>query len=371
MGFANKHIFTLIVILITLSFFTNNYLKYYDDGKQIHQLIVKETSIPKNRIFFLKTHKCASSTIQNILLRFGHQRNLDILLPSKHNYIGNPKPFQIDMVSKDFLTTDGKYDLFVHHTRYSQHVKSVMRPNTMFVTILREPSTLFESIYSFYHFDKKYHVNLSNVIGDPSILMNSTRYGHKLGINQMNWDLGMNPEHFENVEMINNYIEMVDRDFDLIMLFEHMEASLVLLAHLMQWPLEWVAYIPLNTRNKIFKKKLTEFDRVRLNQINKADYMLYNHFKDKFKTKIKEYGVDKMKKHIGELIGINQGIMDRCVLAKTDKGYGRTISYELKNNDTFCQYYVILELKYTSLLRSIQYNRLNKIEALEKLLNES
>ena len=40
------------------------------------------------KIAFLKTHKCASSTVQNILMRFGVKYNLNFVLPSKANYLG-------------------------------------------------------------------------------------------------------------------------------------------------------------------------------------------------------------------------------------------------------------------------------------------
>ena len=37
------------------------------------------------KIIFLKTHKTASSTLQNVLLRFGEKRNLTVALPKKGN----------------------------------------------------------------------------------------------------------------------------------------------------------------------------------------------------------------------------------------------------------------------------------------------
>ena len=35
----------------------------------------------KTKIVYLKTHKCASSSLQNIFLRFGEKRNLNFVLP--------------------------------------------------------------------------------------------------------------------------------------------------------------------------------------------------------------------------------------------------------------------------------------------------
>lgn len=330
----------------------------------------------KQRVFFLKIHKCAGTTIQNILMRYGHQENLDFLLPIENNYIGNPKHFNTSMVINQYITRDEKFDLFVHHTRYSQEVKSVMRPGTVYVTILREPTSLFQSIYSFYHFEKKYNNNMTeficNLSNNLSFREQVQRYSKKLGINQMCWDLGMVPEDFESTKMINKYIDIIENDFDFIMIFEYLDASLVLFADLMQWPLERVAYLPLNTRNNTYKPKITIDDLTRLEKVNTADNMLYKRFLKTFKEKINEYGIEELKIGIGKLMAINQEIKERCVESVTNKGYAKTISYKLKENtNTNCQYIAINELKYTSYLRKIQYERQRNYKALDKLMNNN
>ena len=38
------------------------------------------------KVIFQKTHKTASSTIQNMLFRFGEKRNLNFALPKNHGY---------------------------------------------------------------------------------------------------------------------------------------------------------------------------------------------------------------------------------------------------------------------------------------------
>jgi hypothetical protein len=38
---------------------------------------------PKDHIFFLKLHKCGSSTVQNILMRRGLSHGLNFVLPQK------------------------------------------------------------------------------------------------------------------------------------------------------------------------------------------------------------------------------------------------------------------------------------------------
>ncbi|XP_026809716.1 galactosylceramide sulfotransferase-like isoform X2 [Rhopalosiphum maidis] len=375
-----KYCFAYIVILLTLITFLISF-NFIPTGFE-HRTIIESKSlssatvIEKKRIFFLKTHKCASSTVQNILMRFGHMENLDFLLPTMNNYIGNPMHFNTSMISNKYLTVDGKFDMFVHHTRYSQEIKSVMRSGTVYVTILREPTALFQSLYSFYHFDKKYKCNLTEFIttriSNKSSANHIKRYNNKLGINQMNWDLGMVTNDFENIDMINKHINIIERDFDFVMIFEYLDASLVLFAHFMRWPLEKMAYLPLNSRNNTYKEILSNNNVRRLQQINMADNMLYQRFLLKFKEMIKKYGIEKLKKGIKRLMSINQEILEMCVQSVTNKGYARTISYKLKaNTNAKCKYIAINELKYTSYLREIQYEKQKKYNELDKLMNNN
>ena len=43
----------------------------------------ESTCKPKTVIVFHKTHKCSSTTIQNILLRYAHYHQLNVVLPVK------------------------------------------------------------------------------------------------------------------------------------------------------------------------------------------------------------------------------------------------------------------------------------------------
>ena len=48
----------------------------------------RECGAKKTKIAFLKTHKCASSSVQNMLMRFGLEHELNFVLPSAGNYLG-------------------------------------------------------------------------------------------------------------------------------------------------------------------------------------------------------------------------------------------------------------------------------------------
>lgn len=305
-------------------------------------------------------------------MRYGHKKNLDFLLPNVNNYVGNPAHFNASMADSNFSTVDGQYDMFVHHTRYSQEVKSVMRSGAVYITILRNPVTLFQSIYTFYKFEKKYKTNLTEFVTNykPPFTKQIKRYKNKLGLNQMSWDLGLDSKDFENTKMIKEYIHIIERDFDFVMIFEYFDASLVLLANEMCWPLEQMAYLPLNTRHNSYKSILSDHDVNQLKKVNLADNMLYNHFLKKFKEKVNKFGIEKLKKEIGKLVVINQEIWESCVESTTNHGYASTISYKLKENvNTLCKYIAINELKYTSFLRKIQHEKQRRNEALDKLMS--
>jgi Galactose-3-O-sulfotransferase len=56
--------------------------------------------LPQTKVGFLKMHKCASSTVQNILFRFGEEHDLNFVLPPKNNYLGKEVPFNRTQVTK-------------------------------------------------------------------------------------------------------------------------------------------------------------------------------------------------------------------------------------------------------------------------------
>ena len=65
----------------------------------------------------------------------------------------------------------------------------------------------------------------------------------------MLWDLGMRPnKDLEDVHKVQKKIQALQTEFDLVMIAERMDESLVLLADLMCWSLDDVAYITQNKR---------------------------------------------------------------------------------------------------------------------------
>lgn len=193
---------------------------------------------PRDNIVFLKTHKAASSTIQNIFLRYGVNHRKVFVLPSRHNYLGHPQPFRRSLVPRprDF---GHSYNILTHHTRLDyEEIRALMPNDTFWVTILRNPIDLFESMFNYYKMDRFWKFKLEQLsFPDAEIppQVTTQRYVGKIGWNQMLFDLGMKTSDMLNREKITRYIEFIDSIFDLVMISEKMDESLVLLKNALCW----------------------------------------------------------------------------------------------------------------------------------------
>lgn len=72
------------------------------------------------------------------------------------------------MVDEDTLPSDGIVDVFAVHTRfnYIEHRK-LLHSDTTYVTILRDPVMLYESLYNYYQMNRVYRKSLEMFLGMP------------------------------------------------------------------------------------------------------------------------------------------------------------------------------------------------------------
>lgn len=136
---------------------TENFLKFRPLDLKENDEISNQKRIcePKTKIVFLKTHKCGSSTIQNIFLRFGAERKLIFVLPHWGNYYNEGKKFKASEAieapyetNQNGIVTQKFYNIFTHHTQFDyEEIRKIMPNDSIFISIIREPSSLFESIF--------------------------------------------------------------------------------------------------------------------------------------------------------------------------------------------------------------------------------
>lgn len=236
----------------------------------------------------------------------------------------------------------------------------VMPLDTVYITILRNPVEMFESMYSYYNLEKYYRFkfdwfNLKNHTRLPSF---SSRYANKFGLNQMFFDLGFDLSH-SKTHNYQSYIDYLNSIFDLVLIEDFMDESLILLKNLLCWSIDDVITFKVNARIK--KKEIGDLAVERIRKLNHADVMLYNFFLKKFKQKISELQTETLTKDIQELRTKRKFWFDQCVnkietkkLQFTNSSSSNIVKFVSKNDDLICQQLTMRELKFTEQVRTNQ-----------------
>ncbi|PVD26249.1 hypothetical protein C0Q70_13919 [Pomacea canaliculata] len=113
------------------------------------------TCRPRSNFVFIKCMKCASETMASVLRRYTYRRNLSAVLPvGKRLYLGWP----YTMTSDDFRPSRRGYNALIEHAIYnSSSMRALMPPDTVFITMIREPFQHFVSVLNYFNV-----FNLSN-----------------------------------------------------------------------------------------------------------------------------------------------------------------------------------------------------------------
>ena len=265
----------------------------------------KERCMKQFNVSFLKVHKAGSTTVMNIFLRFAIQHGLNIVLPKKSsgfgfNYLGYGKTVARDNIVP--LPINEVYNILCNHVVYNKLAfRSVMPNDTKYVGILREPVSHFKSAASYFGFYNallKYNITKNlNITGSVlTEFLNNPQKFQMGGIyyihNKMSFDLGLPSEKFTDENFIQTYIKELNKDYELMLLMEEFEESLVLMKRHLCWDIKDILYVPLNVRRAKQYMPFTEEDKAKLKIWNKADFELYDLFKKVFNEKKVAQGAD-------------------------------------------------------------------------------
>ena len=89
----------------------------------------------------------------------------------------------------------------------------------------------------------------------------------------------MNPEDYGNKKKMQNLISEIDQTFDLIMILEDFNESMVLLKNGLSWNYEDLLSIKLNVHNEKTKSVISEGAKDSLRKWLKSSYIFYEYFK--------------------------------------------------------------------------------------------
>ena len=338
------------------------------------------TAVPcvaNKTIALLKVHKAASTTICNILQRYGFYRHLLSALPAvSDNVLGWPRVFSQTYVLN--ITKGEKYSILANHAVYNKAAfESTMPPGTMYVGILREPFSQFLSAFQYYGASDAFSVRGNNSVEkiqrfleQPRVYM-SRAYNKAPGIPQLQnhqaRDYGLNERDFDSIFKIKQFISHIDENFHLILMKEHLDISVILLRRLMCWKIQDVIYLPVlpseqrESKPRVDVSLFSEQDKSRHHQWSSADYELYLHFNKMFWKKVKEQ-TSGFVKEVDYFIGMRKKIGDFCLGSPS----GNLTISQTKWNEEFsitsynCTYFTLNDLGFTSLLKREQNKWINK-----------
>ncbi len=268
----------------------------------------------KRNLAYIKQIKCASQTLASIFRRFGYTRNLEFVLPVEERiYIGWP-----------YLIEDGYYRpsksgvfniLCAHSVYNSRRTRSIMPPDTMFITGIREPFSQVRSMFHYYrlesvigiteedsfaeyltHLEKYEAIYKSPEVNKPRRCVPA---GFSMSRNLMSYILGFPtgflpeyPDRTEDEDFIKNWIESIEEEFDLVMIVEYFLESLVLLKRKMCWDFRDIIHLAQNqgsyTRPTNVNQTLVDIYR----RWSRVDYALYENFNRTFWSEIDSLGQD-------------------------------------------------------------------------------
>ncbi len=96
----------------------------------------------------------------------------------------------------------------------------------------------------------------------------------------------------DNMATVQSKIKEIEDTFDLIMIAEHFDESIVLLKHLLCWNYSDLTSLKLNIHDPKTKSTLSDKARKKLKEWLRSDYTMYDHSKEIFLKKIEAFGAN-------------------------------------------------------------------------------
>ncbi|KAM6155191.1 galactose-3-O-sulfotransferase 4 [Rhynchocyon petersi] len=344
---------------------------------------------PRQRLVFLKTHKSGSSSVLNLLHRYGDRHGLRFALPARYQF-GYPRLFQASRV-KNFHPQNGDaqppFNILCHHMRFNlKEVLQVMPSDSFFFSIVRDPAALAQSAFSYYKSTSsafRKAPSLAAFLANPRAFYRLGARGDHYARNLLWFDFGLpfppdmktkkkilHPPKDLNLPQLNvlpsgagpqaqtpdpnalihpalvvandhhqtsspvlldsgssSFIQWglawLDSVFDLVLVAEYFDESLVLLADALCWGLDDVVGFMHNAQaggewglHAGKENRLTDEEQqlaARARAWNNLDWALYVHFNRSLWTRIEQYGQSRLESAVAELRARREALAKHCL----------------------------------------------------------
>ena len=260
----------------------------------------------KQHIAFLKVHKAASSTVQNIFYRFGLKRNLSLVLPVGTHYISKMNTKRHYRILPPYDNNTGKYDILCNHAVFNhKKFQKLLHNDSIYVATVREPLQLFISSALYFRYvwpaDYLTKIEEANFIHD---LINKPKHYEPDNIkesrtfNYMASDFGFEIKSVYSVAKlteneISSFVSNLTNIFDFVMIVEYFDEGLVIMKRLLNWSMKDILYIKQNefkqgNRSNTLNTHITEKDKRVFRKRNRLDYAIYETFSALFFKRMSE-----------------------------------------------------------------------------------
>ena len=253
------------------------------------------------------------------------------------------------------------------------------KTSTKYVTILRNPVDQFESVFNYmglgdiYGFGHDPMKSLEEFLGQGiefKDVFKTTK--SRLVRNPMSFDLGLVFKFYQNVTAVKKYIAFLEKEFDLIMITDYFDESVVLLKRLLCWELDDVLYFKSNERQDGERAvDLSEDVKENIKRWNAADQLLFDYFNQTFWQKIEKEGKDfyedlaafrRKREQISSLCLTNKTSLHLQYKSKYVKAASLKQNLDTKTRE-YCERMTRSENSYLAYLRRKQSMRLASLNA--------
>ena len=265
------------------------------------------------QVVFAKVHKAASTTVQNILLRFAVARDLNVLLPLKGPIFSQTSPTIPRSNAVSHPEGKVKFDIFCSHVLYDQkEIARYFPESAVRVAIIREP--LHQALSALVYYTTKFpstelKAGLQKHSRDPingyllhpgdfCSEVNRSTVALSFVNNRMSIDLGFDLNDFKESKLkkakIQTFLASLEKEFDLVLISDYFEESMILLRRYLNWSFKDIIYLKANTAKRCQNDSVWSSKPIMnittnstFHRWNIYDYELYNHFLPIFLEKIK------------------------------------------------------------------------------------
>ncbi|KAK3092806.1 hypothetical protein FSP39_007431 [Pinctada imbricata] len=177
--------------------------------------------------------------------------------------------------------------------------------------------------------------------------------------NGMAYDFGFPINDIRNASRmkIDKFVKKLDVEFDLVIVLEHLDESLVLMRRMLRWSMKDILYILQSNKGVInstdVKNSLTGRDRQRHREWEPVDIALYNHFLNKLLKQVYKQGAS-FQKELEDFKLTKHAAMQFCEDKKIKEELKWTIestNEEITINSYDCTMLETIGLKFTPLIK--------------------